>query len=117
MGLTVKESKDFSQQDYIDGVGSGSQLPSAFILPVWQSSDALAVGGNRIVFRVASRIPAVEADLPAQQEQIAEEVVERKRSLAWELYQQNLKGQLKDSGVLKMNEAGMKSFLATYQRS
>ena len=117
MGLAVKESKDFTQQDYIDGVGSGSQLPSAFTLPVGQSSDALAVGGNRIVFRVASRIPAVEADLPAQQEQIAEEVVERKRSLAWELYQQNLKGQLKASGVLKMNEAAMKSFLATYQRS
>jgi peptidyl-prolyl cis-trans isomerase D len=117
MGLAVKESKDFSQQDYIDGVGSGSQLPSAFTLPVGQSSDALAVGGNRIVFRVASRIPAVEADLPAQQEQIAEEVVERKRSLAWELYQQNLKGQLKASGVLKMNEAALKSFLATYQRS
>jgi peptidyl-prolyl cis-trans isomerase D len=117
MGLAVKESKDFSQQDYIDGVGSGSQLPSAFTLPVGQSSDALAVGGNRIVFRVASRIPAVEADLPTQQEQIAEEVVERKRSLAWELYQQNLKGQLKASGVLKMNEAALKSFLATYQRS
>jgi len=117
MGLAVKESKDITQQDYIDGVGSGSQLPSAFTLPVGQSSDALAVGGNRIVFRVASRIPAVEADLPAQQEQIAEEVVERKRSLAWELYQQNLKGQLKASGVLKMNEAAMKSFLATYQRS
>lgn len=117
LGLAVKESKDFSQQDYIDGVGSGSQLPTAFSLPEGQSSDSVAVGGNRIVFRVASRIPAVEAELPAQQEQIAEELVERKRSLAWELYQQNLKGQLKASGELKMNEAAMKTFLAGYQRS
>ena len=117
MGLAVKESKDFSQQDYIDGVGSGSQLPTAFTLPEGQSSDSVAVGGNHIVFRVASRLPAAESDLPAQQEQIAEELAERKRSLAWELYQQNLKGQLKSSGELKMNEAAMKTFLAGYQRS
>jgi hypothetical protein len=55
--------------------------------------------------------------LPGQQDQIAEELVERKRSLAWELYQQNLKQQLLASGELKMNDAAMKKFLAAYQRS
>ena len=117
MGLAVKESKDFSQQDYIEGVGTGSQLPAAFTLAQGQASDAVAVGGNRVVFRVVARTPAAEADLPGQQDQIAEELVERKRSLAWELYQQNLKQQLLASGELKLNEAAMKKFLAAYQKT
>ena len=117
MGLAAKESKDFSQQDYIEGVGTGSQLPAAFTLAQGQASDAVAVGGNRVVFRVVARTPAVEADLPGQQDQIAEELVERKRSLAWELYQQNLKQQLLASGELKLNEAAMKKFLAAYQKT
>jgi len=115
VGLAAKESKDFNQQDYIEGVGSGSQLSAAFTLAQGQTSDVVAVGGNRIVFRVIARIPAVEADLPGQQDQIAEELVERKRSLAWELYQKNLKQQLLASGELKMNDAAMKKFLAAYK--
>ena len=115
MGLAVKESKDFNQQDYIEGLGSGSQLSAAFTLAQGQASDVVAVGGNRVVFRVVARTPAVEADLPGQQDQIAEELVERKRSLAWELYQKNLKQQLLASGELKMNEAAMKKFLAAYK--
>ena len=31
-GLTAKESKDFTQQDFVEGVGSGSQLSAAFTL-------------------------------------------------------------------------------------
>ncbi|MFB3920660.1 MAG: peptidyl-prolyl cis-trans isomerase [Terriglobia bacterium] len=115
MGLAVKESKDFNQQDYLEGLGSGSQLSAAFTLNPGQTSDAVQVGGNRVVFRVVARTPAVEADLPSQQDQIAEELVERKRSLAWELYQKNLKEKLLASGELKINEAAMKSFLATYK--
>ncbi len=117
LGLAAKESKDFSQQDYVEGVGSGSQLSTAFTLTPGQTSDAVSLGSNRIVFRLAARTPAVEADLPGQQDQIAEELVERKRSLAWELYQKNLKQQLLASGELKMNDAAMTKFLAAYKTS
>ena len=117
MGLTVKESKDFVEQDMVEGVGSGTQLAAAFTLPEGQTSDAVQVGSNRVVFRVVARTPAAESELASQQEQIAEEVLERKRNLAWEIYEQNLKQQLQASGTLKMNEAAMKKFLATYQKS
>jgi hypothetical protein len=56
-------------------------------------------------------------DLPGQQDQIAEELLERKRNLAWEIYRQSLKQQLVSSGELKLNDAAMKKFLAAYQRS
>ncbi len=117
LGLAPKESIDFTEQDYLEGVGSGSSLSAAFTLPQVQSSDAVSVGNNHVVFRVLARTAADESALAAQQEQIAEELLERKRSLAWELYQQNLKDRLKATGALKMNEAAMKSFLAGYQRT
>jgi peptidyl-prolyl cis-trans isomerase D len=117
MGLTVKESKDFAQRDFVEGVGSGSQLVGAFTLPEGQTSDAVQVGGNRVVFRVVARTAPLEPEFAGQQNQLAEEVLARKRNLAWEIYQQNLKQQLQASGELKMNESAMKKFLATYQKS
>jgi peptidyl-prolyl cis-trans isomerase D len=117
MGLAVKESKDFTQQESVEGVGSGSQLAAAFTLAPGQASDAVSLGANRVVFRVLARTPAAEADLPNQQDQIAEELLERKRNLAWEIYEQNLKQQLLSSGELKMNDAALKNFLALYQKT
>jgi peptidyl-prolyl cis-trans isomerase D len=117
MGLTVKESKDFAQQDYVEGLGSGTQLAAAFTLPEGQTSDAVPVGGNRVVFRVVARTAPSESELASQRDQIAEEVLDRKRNLAWEIYEQNLKQQLQASGKLKMNESAMKKFLASYQKS
>jgi peptidyl-prolyl cis-trans isomerase D len=114
-GLTAKESKDFTQQDFIEGVGSGSQLSAAFTLPVGQTSDVLSLGGNNVVFRVLSHTPANEADFAGQRDQITEELLERKRSLAFELYRQNLKLQLERSGQLKMNPEALKQFIALYQ--
>jgi peptidyl-prolyl cis-trans isomerase D len=115
--LSVKESTEFTQQDYVEGLGSGSQLSAAFDLPVGQTSDAVSVGANSTVFRVLSRTPPNEADFPSQQDQIAEELMARKRTLTWEIYRQSLKQRLLSSGQLKMNDAGMKQFLASYQKS
>jgi len=114
-GLTAKESKDFTQQDFIEGLGSGSQLAAAFTLPVGQTSGVLTLGGNNAVFRVVSHTPANDADFAGQRDQITEELLERKRSLAFELYSQNLKLQLERSGQLKMNPEAMKQFVALYQ--
>jgi peptidyl-prolyl cis-trans isomerase D len=117
MGLTVKESKDFTHQDYVEGVGSGAQLAAAFTLAEGQTSDAVQVGRNRVVFRVVAHTSAAESALAGQQDQIAEEVLQQKRNLAWEIYEQNLKQQLQAAGKLKVNESAMKKFLAAYQKS
>lgn len=116
MGLTVKESKDFAEQDYVEGVGSGSQLPAAFKLDPGQASDVVALGGNSVVFRVVSHTPANEADLPQQKDGIAEELLDRKRSMSFELYRQNLKQQLLRAGDLKINAGALKAFIASYQK-
>ena len=114
-GLTAKESKDFTQQDSIEGVGSGSQLAAAFTLQVGQASGVISLGGNSVVFRVVSHTPANDADFAAQRDRITEELLDRKRSLAFELYRQNLKLRLMQSGELKMNAGTLKQFIALYQ--
>jgi len=114
-GLTAKESKDFTQQDFVEGVGSGSQLSAAFTLNPGQTSDVVFLGANNVVFRVVSHTPANDADFAQQRDRISEELLDRKRSLAFELYRQNLKLRLIQSGELKMNAGALKQFIAVYQ--
>ena len=114
-GLTTKESKDFTQQDFVEGVGSGSQLSSAFTLNVGQTSDVISLGGKSVVFRVASHTAPNDADFAQQRDQITEELLDRKRSVVFELYGQNLKAQLIRTGKLKLNNAALQQFIALYK--
>jgi peptidyl-prolyl cis-trans isomerase D len=114
-GLAAKESKDFTQQDSVEGVGSGSQLSAAFTLNPGQTSGVVSVGMNSVVFRVVSHTPANDADFASQQDRITEELLDRKRNLAFELYRQNLMAQLMKSGEVKMNAGALKQFVALYK--
>jgi peptidyl-prolyl cis-trans isomerase D len=116
MGLTEKESKDFSAQDSIEGLGPASALAAAFKLDAGKTSGVVNVGTNQVVFRVVSHTPANEADFAAQKDQVAEQLLLQKQELAFELYTKDLKQQLIKSGELKMNDAGLKQFLSSYQR-
>jgi peptidyl-prolyl cis-trans isomerase D len=115
--LTVKESKDFTSDGTVENVGSASALSAAFTLPEGKSSGVVPMGGNSIVFNVLAHTPPNDADFAAQKDQIAEELVERKRSLAFEIYKGNLKQQLIHSGELKINDAAMKQFQTSNSRS
>jgi peptidyl-prolyl cis-trans isomerase D len=117
-GLTVKESKDFTQQDSVEGLGSGSQLASAFTLHPGQTSDVISLpGDNRVVFRVVSRTAPDESGLASQKDEIREQLLSQKQALAYELYRTNLKQMLLKSGELKLNDSAMKQFLASYERT
>ncbi|MGD0696017.1 MAG: peptidyl-prolyl cis-trans isomerase [Terriglobia bacterium] len=110
LGLTVKESNDFTAQDNIENVGTGSTLSAAFTTQPGQTSDVVAAGTNWVVFHVLTHTPANEADLPRQRDQIAEELADRKRTLAFDIYRRNLKQQLIRSGELKINTAAVQRF-------
>jgi peptidyl-prolyl cis-trans isomerase D len=115
LGLTPKESNDFSANEYVEGVGSGSQLGDAFTLNPGQVSSVMSVGTNQVLFKVVSHTPPNETDFAAQRDQLREELLDQKRDLQFEIYRQNLKDQLIRSGKLKINDAGMKQFLASYE--
>jgi peptidyl-prolyl cis-trans isomerase D len=115
LDLTPKESNDFSANEYVEGVGSASQLSDAFTLNPGQVSGVISAGTNQVLFKVVSHTQASEADFAAQRDQLSEELLDQKRDLQFEIYRENLKDQFLHSGKLKMNPAGMKQFLASYQ--
>jgi peptidyl-prolyl cis-trans isomerase D len=115
MGLTVKESGDFTAEGSVEGLGPASSLSDAFKLDPGKTSGVETAGTNDVVFQVVSHTPANEAEFAAQKEQIAQQLLDQKQELAFELYTKDLKQQLIKSGDLKMNDAGMKTFLAGYR--
>jgi peptidyl-prolyl cis-trans isomerase D len=114
LGLTPKESNDFSANEYVEGVGNGSQLSAAFTLNPGQVSDVISAGTNQVLFKVVSHTPANDADFAAQRDQLREELLDQKRDLQFEIYRENLKNQFLRSGKLKINDAGLKQYLASY---
>src|SRR5207244_12383943 len=108
--------KDSTQQDGVSETVAGSAVGAAFTLAPGQTSDVATTGTNSVVFHVLSHTPPSEGDFAAQQSQIAEELLGRKREVAFEIYQQNLKQWLLPSKELKMNDAAMKQFLASYAK-
>ncbi|HEX5412076.1 MAG TPA: peptidyl-prolyl cis-trans isomerase [Terriglobia bacterium] len=113
-GYNVQESKDFTQQDTVPNLGPGQGVPEAFTLQPGQTSGVLTVEGNDVVIHVLTHTPPDKSGLAAQQADIREQLLTQKRALAYEIYRQNLKKELIASGQLKMNEQGMKTFLASY---
>ena len=113
--LTVKESKDFAAQDYVEDLGSASELAAAFKMRPGEVSVPAQMGANTVVYQLAALTPANEAEFAAQRDSIAEQLAAQKRELAFEIYRQNLKQQLIASGELKMYEPAIRQFLATYQ--
>ena len=96
-------------------MGSASQLADAFTLNPGQVSGVITAGTNQVLFKVVSHTPANEAEFAAQKDQIIEELLDQKRDLQFEIYRQNLKDQFLRSGKLKLNNAGMKQYLASFQ--
>ncbi|MGA8183652.1 MAG: peptidyl-prolyl cis-trans isomerase [Terriglobia bacterium] len=114
-GYNLQESKDFTQQDTVPNLGPGSGVPEAFTLQPGQTSGVITVEGNSVVIHVLAHTPPDQSNFASQEAQIREQLLTQKRSLAYEIYRQNLKKELIASGKLKMNEQGMKTFLASYE--
>jgi len=90
-------------------------VQEAFTLQPGQTSGVLTAEGNDVVIHVLSHTPPDQSNFASQEAQIREELLTQKRALAYEIYRQNLKKELMASGKLKMNEQGMKTFLASYE--
>jgi peptidyl-prolyl cis-trans isomerase D len=114
-GYDLQESKDFTQQDTVPNLGPGQGVPEAFTLQPGETSGVLTIEGNEVVLHVLSHTPPDQSNFASQEADIREQLLTQKRALAYELFRQNLKKQLIASGKLKMNEQGMKTFLASYE--
>ncbi|MGH9402070.1 MAG: peptidylprolyl isomerase [Terriglobia bacterium] len=116
-GYKVQQSQDVTQQDQVQDGIPASSLSSAFTMKPGQTSSAISIGSTYIVFQVVSHTPANEADFASQQTTLADQLLQQKRDLAFQIYQDSLKQRMVHSGKLKFNPSAMKTFISGYQTS
>ena len=111
LGLTAKTSDPVSQTGSIPDLGSAKQFTAAFTLPVGQAGDPVSFGQNWAVYRVAQHDPVNMDDFDKQKSKIEEQVVQRKRQTAYELFRTALKNRLQQEGQLHFNADNLKRLI------
>jgi peptidyl-prolyl cis-trans isomerase D len=108
LGLEVKTSEPVSRTGSIPDVGSAKQFATAFSMPVGQVGDPVPLGANWAVYRVAQHDPVNPDDFEKQKAKIEEQVLQRKRQTAYDLFRTALKTRLQQEGQLHFNEDNLK---------
>ncbi len=111
LGLEVKSSDPIAQTGSIPDLGSAKQFPAAFSLPVGQTGDPIPLGQNWTVYRVAQHDPVNQADFEKQKAKIEEQVLQRKRQTAYDLFRTALKARLQQEGQLHFNAENLKRLI------
>jgi peptidyl-prolyl cis-trans isomerase D len=110
LGLDPKVSEDVSRAGSISGVGSGKQIGPAFNMKVGEVSAPQSIGSNWLVYRVESKIEANMADFDRQKKDLTDQVLNEKRSLAYDAFKSALEERLKQEGKLKLMTEKLKGF-------
>jgi len=108
LGLDAKTSDLFSRTGTVNDLGGAAQLSPAFKLAAGQTSDAVSLGANWAVYRVLNSQPAVSADLTKQQQDIQQQLLDSRRTMAFEAFRTALDNRMKQQGKLKINAENLK---------
>jgi parvulin-like peptidyl-prolyl isomerase len=111
LSLDVKTSEPISRTGSIPDVGRAKQFTAAFTMPVGQTGDPISLGSNWTVYRVAQHDPVNQDDFAKQQTKIEEQVLQRKRQTAYDLFRTGLKTRLQQEGVLHFNAENLKRLI------
>ncbi len=110
LGLEPKTSDPIARDGSIPGAASGKQLGAAFNLKTGDVAAPLSLGQNWLVYRVAEKTEANPAEFDKQKKQLTEELLQSKRSMAFEAFRTALDNRLKQEGKLKLMPEKLKSF-------
>jgi peptidyl-prolyl cis-trans isomerase D len=110
LGLEPKTSDPIARDGSIPGTASGKQVGAAFNLKAGDVAAPLSLGQNWLVYRVAEKTDANPADFDKQKKQLTEELLQSKRTLAFEAFQTALDNRLKQEGKLKLMPEKLKGF-------
>jgi peptidyl-prolyl cis-trans isomerase D len=108
LGFEVKTSEPISRTGSIPDAGSAKQFSAAFAMPVGQIGDPIAVGQNWTVYRVAQHDPVSQDDFDKQKAKLQDQVLQRKRQAAYDLFRSSLKTRLQQEGQLHFNADNLK---------
>jgi peptidyl-prolyl cis-trans isomerase D len=109
-GLEAKTSELISRNDSISGAASGKQLGEAFQMKPGDVGAPMSLGANWMVYRVASKEEPNPADFDKQKKGIEEQLLQSKRSVAFEAFKNVLETKLKQEGKVKLMPEKLSGF-------
>jgi peptidyl-prolyl cis-trans isomerase D len=112
LGLEAKTSDLFSRTGSVSDLGGAAQLAPAFSLTAGQTSDAVSLGTNWAVYRVLERQQADPTDLSKQQQDIQQQLLDARRTMAFEAFRTALDARMRQQGKLKLNAENLKRITA-----
>jgi peptidyl-prolyl cis-trans isomerase D len=110
LGLEAKTSEDFARAGSISNVASGKQLAPAFQLKPGDVAPPLNLGSNWLVYKVVGKQEPKPEDFDKQKKEITDQVLQNKRSLAFEAFRTALEERLKKDGKLQLMPEKLKGF-------
>jgi len=108
IGLEAKTSDLFSRTGSVSDLGGAAQLGPAFSLSAGQTSDAVSLGANWAVYKVLDRQDANPADMAKQQQDIQQQLLDARRTMAFEAFRKSLDNSMRQGGKLKMNAENLR---------
>jgi peptidyl-prolyl cis-trans isomerase D len=110
LGLEAKTSELISRNDSISGAASGKQLGEAFQMKPGDVGTPMNLGANWMVYRVEAKDEPNPNDFEKQKKSLAEQLLQSKRSVAYEAFKAALDNRLKQEGKVKLTTDKMTGF-------
>jgi len=108
LGLEAKTSDLLARNGSISGAVSGKQVSAAFQLKAGDVGAPLNVGANWFVYRVAEKQEPNPADFEKQKKELTDQVLQTKRTMAFEAFRTSLEARLRQEGKLQIMSDKMK---------
>jgi peptidyl-prolyl cis-trans isomerase D len=109
VGATVKTSDLVKPDDQVPDVGQLSG-PAAvvFTMKPGEISGPVQAGSNGVVFALLDKQEPTAAEFAQKEDQVRQEVLQRKRAEAIDLYVSNLRDQMQKDGKIRINQDQLK---------
>src|ERR1700686_1018520 len=110
LGLEAKTSDLISRNDSIPGAASGKQLGEAFQMKPGDVGAPMSLGNTWMVYRVETKEEPNPSDFEKQKKSLAEQLLQTKRSVAYEAFKTALDTRLKHEGKVRLMPDKMGGF-------
>jgi peptidyl-prolyl cis-trans isomerase D len=110
LGLEAKTSDLISRNDSIPGAASGKQLGEAFQMKPGDLGAPMSLGSTWMVYRVETKEEPNPSDFEKQKKTLTEQLLQTKRSVAYEAFKTALDNRLKQEGKVKLMTDKMAGF-------
>jgi len=110
LGLEAKTSDLISRNDSIPGAASGKQLGEAFQMKPGDVGAPMSLGSTWMVYRVETKEEPNPSDFEKQKKTLTEQLLQTKRSVAYEAFKTALDNRLKQEGKVKLMTDKMAGF-------